>query len=226
MTDLLQNINTINENIINVCLQTGRNPQDITVIAASKSVSWQRLAQLKGSIGICGENRVQEFLEKYPHLDCDWHFIGRLQTNKVKYIIDKIKLLHSLDRESLADEIERQCVKNNTDKFDALIEVNIGGESSKGGISPDEAEEFYLYVKKSCPHINVCGLMSVLPIGADEKYYLQMSALYDRINGISGGFKYLSMGMSDDYITAIRYGANMIRLGRALFGERQAHLGG
>lgn len=217
------NILKVKENIEIVCREIGKYPQDITIVAAVKGAEAERLTALKDfGINICGENTAQQLVEKYPHVACEWHFIGRLQTNKVKYIIDKVKLIHSLDRESLAAEIERQCQKNNIPRIDVLIEVNMGGEESKGGVAPAEAEKFYIDITGKYPRVNVIGLMSVMPIGADKEYYLQIKSLYDKINGIGGGrFKYLSVGMSGDYVTAIKYGANMIRLGTVLFGQRR-----
>lgn len=220
---LENNINIVKKNIEKVCLETGRNPRDIIIVAAVKGVEPERLNMLKSyGINICGENTAQQLVEKYPHVGSEWHFIGRLQTNKVKYIIDKVKLIHSLDRDSLAKEIERQCQRNNIPRMDVLIEVNMGEEESKGGVAPEGAEKFYLSVKENYPRLNVLGLMSVMPIGAGEEYYLQIKNLYDKINVTGGGsFKYLSVGMTDDYMTAIKYGANMIRLGTALFGQRR-----
>jgi hypothetical protein len=218
--ELSERILKIKENIEKVCREAKRSPQDIVIIAASKTVSAQRLKSLKEyGVNICGENRVQELLEKYGNVDTVWHFIGRLQTNKVKYIYDKIKLLHSLDRISLAQEIEKRCSAADI-VLDALIEINVGGEENKGGIHPEQVLSFFNEVKDNFPHIRICGIMAVMPINAEEKYYLLMKDIYDRIKAYSGDIKYLSMGMSGDYITAIKYGANIIRLGRALFGER------
>jgi pyridoxal phosphate enzyme (YggS family) len=217
---LYENICKIKTDIEKICSEINRNPQDITLIAASKTVSAERLKPLKGyGINICGENRVQELLEKYGSVDTEWHFIGRLQTNKVKYIYDKIKLLHSLDRISLAQEIEKRCSAADI-VLEALIEINVGGEENKGGIPPAEVLKFFNEVKNNFPHIRICGIMAVMPVNAEEKYYLLMKDIYDRIKAYSSDIKYLSMGMSGDYITAIKYGANIIRLGRALFGER------
>lgn len=219
---LAENILKVKQNIEEVCKKYNLNPKDITIVAASKTVKAEQLAKLsENEIYICGENRVQEFLEKYGKFNTRWHFIGRLQTNKVKYIYDKIELLHSLDRISLADEIEKRCASSNI-KLDALVEINIGGEKSKGGIEPQNAIDFYKQIKQDYTHIRICGIMAVLPAASPgDKYYLQMKDIYDKMKNIGGSdIKYLSVGMSDDYLTAIRYGANIIRLGRVLFGER------
>lgn len=225
MSSLSENVKQVFNNIQDACAVHGKNAGEITVIAATKTVQVDTLSNLKDlGISICGENRVQELLSKHGFVDTEWHFIGRLQTNKVKYICDKVTMIHSLDRTALAEEIEKQCAKRDI-IMDALIEVNVAGEAQKGGIPYGEAEEFYRSLS-AYPHIRVRGLMSVMPIlssgGVDEQYYLQTSRLYDTIKASAGeGFKYLSVGMSDDYITAVKYGANMLRLGRVLFGERE-----
>lgn len=197
--------------------------EEITIVAASKTVDTESLKQLNGlGIDICGENRVQEFLNKYGKVDTNWHFIGNLQTNKVKYIIDKISLIQSCNSLKLAKVINDLSLKINKIS-DILIEVNIAKEESKTGISEIELEkglDDFLILK----NIRILGLMAVLPLTDalenTKKYYLQMRTLYDKIKCRISTFKYLSMGMSNDYILAIQCGANMIRLGTALFGER------
>lgn len=217
---LKQNVEKVRQNIAQACGEADVRPEDIVIIAATKTVDTGRMSMLKDlEIHICGENRAQELMEKYGKVDTEWHFIGRLQTNKVKYIIDKVTLIHSLDRVELAREIQRQCVRFGI-AMDCLIEVNIGEEGSKGGVSKEEVEDFYEQVSQNFPSIKICGLMAMLPIGAPEKLYLQMRDIYDKMKARHEGIKYLSMGMSDDYATAIKHGANMVRLGRVLFGER------
>lgn len=224
---LEQNLNIIKEKIKQQCEILGKNSQDISIIAASKTIDTEKLSNLKGlGIGICGENRVQELLSKFGKFDTEWHFIGQLQTNKVKYIIDKVTLIHSVDRLQLAKEIQRQCEKNKKN-MDILIEVNCAGEESKGGMPINNVEDFY-HELKSFDRLRVRGLMSVLPIAESEsqdsgieQYYLQLKELYDKIKMYAGdNFNILSAGMSDDYLLAIKHGANMLRLGRVLFGER------
>ena len=158
-------------------------------------------------------------MRKYPELNKNFemHFIGQLQSNKVKYIIDKISLIHSLDRISLAQEIDKRA-KNIGKIMDALIEVNLG-EASKGGVLAEEVLGFYGQMS-NYPNIRVRGIMSVMPIDAPDDKYLQMRELYDILKTQSKDIKYLSMGMSDDYLKAIEHGANMIRLGRVILGER------
>ena len=209
------------------CQRAGRSADEIAVVAASKTVAFERLKQLAGcGVFICGENRVQELLDKYGKVDTEWHFIGRLQTNKVKYLPGKITLLQSLDRLPLAVEIEKQFSKFGA-PLSCLVEINIGGEDSKGGIAPSEAEEFVERLR-DFPHISVKGLMCIPPERHGEtelrKNYLHMKQIYDKLKGKHGDsrteMKYLSMGMSEDYALAIECGANMIRPGRAIFGDR------
>ncbi|MCM1306293.1 MAG: YggS family pyridoxal phosphate-dependent enzyme [Bacteroides sp.] len=175
---------------------------------------------------VLGENRVQELTAKYD-AKYDWHFIGQLQTNKVKYIIDKVSLIHSLDRLELANEIEKQAAKRH--KVQAcLIEVNMGGELTKGGVSPNDALDFIRSLK-DFEHIKIEGIMSVLPnLGDTEKLhslYEKLYGLFENAKGLTqpnADVKYLSAGMSADYKIALAHGANMIRLGRIIFGERPA----
>ena len=206
--------------------ESGRNVKDVLVIGASKTMPLERILFVRDNtdVKIFGENRVQELLEKYTP-DVRWHFIGQLQTNKVKYIIDKVELIHSVDRISLLQEIDRQAKKHGKVQ-DILIEVNIGGEEKKGGVAPEEVIDFAKEVDKY-PSVRLKGLMSVLPNvekDALDAFYLQLSKLYDTLKQTRldhADIRYLSAGMSNDYDVAVKYGANIVRLGRALFGERE-----
>ena len=206
--------------------ESGRNVQDVLVIGASKTMPLERILFVRDNtdVKIFGENRVQELLEKYTP-DVRWHFIGQLQTNKVKYIVDKVELIHSVDRLSLLQEIDRQAKKHGKVQ-DILIEVNIGGEEKKGGVAPAEVIDFAKEVDKY-PSVRLKGLMSVLPNvekDALNAFYLQLSKLYDTLKQTrldNADIRYLSAGMSNDYDVAVKYGANIVRLGRALFGERE-----
>ena len=206
--------------------ESGRSIKDVLVIGASKTMPLERILFVRDNtdVKIFGENRVQELLEKYTP-DVRWHFIGQLQTNKVKYIVDKVELIHSVDRLSLLQEIDRQAKKHGKVQ-DILIEVNIGGEEKKGGVAPAEVIDFAKEVDKY-PSVRLKGLMSVLPNVEKEAlnaFYLQLSKLYDTLKQTSldnADIRYLSAGMSNDYDVAIKYGANIVRLGRALFGERE-----
>lgn len=205
---------------------SGRSRKDVLVIGASKTMPLERILFVRDNtdVKIFGENRVQELLEKYTP-DVRWHFIGQLQTNKVKYIIDKVELIHSVDRLSLLQEIDRQAKKHGKVQ-DILIEVNIGGEEKKGGVAPAEVIDFAKEVDKY-PSVRLKGLMSVLPNvekDALNAFYLQLNKLYDTLKQTrldNADIRYLSAGMSNDYDVAVKYGANIVRLGRALFGERE-----
>ena len=216
----------IEENVQKVRDEVAKYSRQVTLIAASKT-------QTKGTIDafhaiapdfLFGENRVQELVEKYDERYV-WHLIGQLQTNKVKYIIDKVELIHSVDRLSLLQEIDRQAKKHGKVQ-DILIEVNIGGEEKKGGVAPAEVIDFAKEVDKY-PSVRLKGLMSVLPNVEKEAlnaFYLQLSKLYDTLKQTrldNADIRYLSAGMSNDYDVAVKYGANIVRLGRALFGERE-----
>lgn len=216
---LKENLETIRKRV-NDC---GR---DITMVAASKTQSSETIDELMALAPefVLGENRVQEFSAKYNPA-YRWQFIGQLQTNKVKYIIDKVELIHSLDREELASEIERQAAKRNI-AMPCLVEVNMGSEISKGGIAPDKMSDFVGLLEKYA-HIEVAGIMAVMPNLGDTP---ELHGLYEKLHRLfeeaktvktaNADIKYLSAGMSNDYQIALQHGANIIRLGRTLFGER------
>jgi pyridoxal phosphate enzyme, yggS family len=191
----------------------------ITVIAATKTVEAEKIALLpQYGITVAGENRVQELLDKYDKVKgIEWHFIGALQTNKVKYIVDKVKLIHSLDRESLADEIDRQAGKRGI-VSDVLVEINIGREASKSGVLPERAEELMAYVANKT-HVRLRGVMSVFPVNAPDEAYESLAA-FGKTAEKNYGAEIISAGMSGDYEKAVRFGANMVRLGSAIFGKR------
>lgn len=223
---VIENYKNVMSRLETALEESGRNVKDVLVIGASKTMPLERILFVRDNtdVKIFGENRVQELLEKYTP-DVRWHFIGQLQTNKVKYIIDKVELIHSVDRISLLQEIDRQAKKHGKVQ-DILIEVNIGGEEKKGGVAPAEVIDFAKEVDKY-PSVRLKGLMSVLPNvekDALNAFYLQLSKLYDTLKQTrldNADIRYLSAGMSNDYDVAVKYGANIVRLGRALFGERE-----
>ncbi len=179
-------------------------------------------------IDLIGENRVQELCEKYEKIqknNVEIHFIGALQTNKVKYIIDKVSMIHSLDRLSLAKEIDRQARKHGI-TMDVLCEVNIGYEESKSGVLPEKTEGFIREVSK-LPNVHICGLMAIPPIleniSTQKQYFQKIMELYidistKKIDNVS--MSVLSYGMSSDYPLAIECGSTIVRIGTAAFGER------
>lgn len=205
----------LRENLADACASAGRKPEEITVVAATKTVPRQTVLVLpKLGITDVGENRVGEFAEKYAE-GLNWHIIGALQTNKVKHVIGKVCMIQSVDRISLAEKIDKLSGERGV-ITDILIEVNIGGEPSKSGIAPEALDELGGRCAE-LKNVRLRGLMSIPPIGAKTSLYEKMFALYESMPGAD----VLSMGMSDDYEIAVKCGANMIRPGRALFGSRE-----
>lgn len=227
-TTIGANINQVLENIKNSCEKSGRNPEDVTLIAVSKTKPLPMLQEAyeAGSRNF-GENKVQEIMDKYPNLPSDirWHMIGHLQRNKVKYIIDKVALIHSVDSLRLANEISNQAQKKQVD-VDILIEVNIAGEESKFGTSREEVFQLVEEIAK-LPNIFIKGLMTIAPFVANpednRKYFRQIRELSVDImnkNIDNVTMSVLSMGMTGDYMVAIEEGATMVRVGTGIFGER------
>ncbi len=213
----------------NISHVKSRLPEGVRLLAATKTQPPEVINfALNNGIDLIGENRVQELLEKYDSIDksrCDIHFIGRLQTNKVKYIIDKVSMIHSVDSLKLACEIDRRA-KACGRVMDVLIEINLAGEQNKGGISPQEADEF---ADALCDfdHLRLRGLMTVAPkCQNNAKTDAFFKKIYKKLIDISaskvdnGSIDILSAGMSNDYMIAAQNGANIVRLGTALFGKR------
>lgn len=204
--------------------------REITLLAATKTVPVEVINHLIDNCGLqdIGENRVQELLDKYDLLHLDnvkLHFIGSLQTNKVKYIIDKVCLIHSLDRLELAAEIDRQAAKHGL-VMDVLVEINIGRESDKGGIMPEDALSFFEAISRFS-HIKPCGIMTMAPFCAEKSdFYKYFEKTYSIFIDISDKKLHnidrpiLSMGMSDSFEAAIDCGSNLVRVGSAIFGSR------
>lgn len=222
-----ENYSLITQNIVSTAKKVGRNPDDITLLAATKTVdvSVINYAILAG-IDYIGENKVQELLSKYnDYAPVHKHFIGHLQTNKVKDIIDKVELIHSVDSYRLAKEISKQAEKRGI-TANILLEINIGNEESKSGFSYDEAIDAVCEIAKLSA-INIKGLMAIPPIcdnpEQNRPYFKKMYKLFIDIGAKkidNSSMDILSMGMSDDYQIAIEEGATMVRLGTALFGRR------
>ena len=227
MSDIKTNIDEIRNKIKKAAELSGRGEEDITLIAVTKTYSPDAINEaIDCGVTDIGENKVQEIVEKFDKVrPVRWHLIGHLQTNKVKYIIDKVDMIHSVDSQRLMDEIDRQAKKHNI-VMKILIQVNISGEESKFGISPDEIEEMLQHAG-TLNNVKVCGLMTILPkLDSDislrlhfvniKRIYIDISS--KKYNNID--MKYLSMGMSGDFELAIEEGSNMVRIGRAIFGER------
>ncbi len=200
-----------------------------TLIAVSKTKPVEMIREAyDAGIRDFGENRVQEIVEKYPVLpkDIRWHLIGHLQTNKVKYIIDKVAMIHSVDSLRLAEEISRQAVKHNV-TMDILIEVNVAGEESKFGVSVSDAPGLCMQIS-ALDNIRVRGLMTVAPIVEDEEQnravfcalrQLLVDIQAKNIDNVN--MDCLSMGMSGDYYVAVEEGATFVRVGTSIFGNRE-----
>ncbi len=199
------------------------------LLAATKTVPAEMINfALDCGIDLIGENRVNELLEKYEYIDrskTEIHFIGALQTNKVKYIIDKVDMIQSVDRESLALEIERQAAKHGI-VMPILAEVNIGKEETKSGVLPEQALEFCKFLG-TLPHIKLCGLMAIPPKcetdGDNREYFCKMRKIFidiSHLNVDNSNMDILSLGMSDDYLDAVECGSNLVRVGSSIFGKR------
>lgn len=216
-------LDVIEKQIQEACTKAGRNPEDITLIAVTKSVSSNR-AQTLVDAGVkhLGENRLEGLLEKQEQVTgvVSWHFIGNLQTRKVKDLIDKIDCLHSLDRMSLAKEVNKRAAE----PLDCFVQVNVSGEQSKSGITPEEADEFFDQLE-AFGNIRVIGLMTMAPNTDDQSLirnvFRSLRELRDRIAARQLPYApctELSMGMSNDFMIAIEEGATHIRVGTALVG--------
>lgn len=226
-----ENFSQIKENIANAAKRSGRSYEDITLLAATKTIDIEVINHaIESGIKVIGENRVQEFLSKYEtYLPVERHFIGHLQTNKVKDIIDKVSLIHSVDSLRLAKEISAQAIKRGI-TVDVLMEINVGEEESKSGFNYDDAiSEMENIVKLG--GIRVVGLMAIPPIcekpDQNRHYFAKMKKLFIDIDSKkidNSSMDILSMGMSDDYEVAIEEGATMVRLGTALFGRRNYNI--
>ena len=227
--EIIRNVRTIRENIAQAAAEAGRSPEDVRLVAATKMNDTAAIrAAIAGGVDICGENRVQEMLEKNSqnaYEGVPLHFIGHLQRNKVRQVVGLCQLIHSADSLPLLEEISR--VAGNRDLIqDVLLEINIGAEDSKSGFSPEELPEVLAQAAKLSA-IRVRGLMTVPPVcekpEENRPFFLGLQKLfidnrekkYDNIR-----MDFLSMGMSADYAEAIRCGANLVRVGTGIFGPR------
>lgn len=219
------NIKNIEERIGISAKKSGRSREDITLVAVSKTVDADSVNEaVRAGIKDFGENRVQEYLRKREAVKdpVNWHIIGPLQSNKTKYIINGVCLLHSLDRLSLAQEIERHC-ENKGAFLSALVQINIAKEPTKSGVFEEDLEKL-LEGLSVLRRVRVKGLMAIPPPALktdyNRQYFVRMYELFRRYKGFFPAFEYLSMGMSDDFEAAIEEGSNMVRIGTAVFGAR------
>lgn len=229
ITEITDNVRAVRGKIAEAAIAAGRDPGDVLLVAATKMNDADRVREaIAAGVDVCGENRVQEMLEKNAqgaYLGAPLHFIGHLQKNKVKQVVGLAELIHSVDSTALMDVISAAALAKGTVQ-DILLEMNVGGEASKSGFSPDEIASALAH--GACLEgIRVRGLMAIPPIcrlGEENRPYFQLmqklfidnsEKKYDNVS-----MCFLSMGMSGDYETAVECGANMVRLGSAIFGAR------
>lgn len=225
---ILENLEEVNNNIVSACKRAGRDPKEVTLIAVSKTKPSSMIEEAYGAgVRNFGENKVQELCEKHKELpqDIRWHMIGHLQRNKVKQIIGKAVLIHSVDSLRLAKQIEEEAAKQNL-TVDILLEINVAEEDSKFGFKMDEAESAILEIA-TFPHVKIKGLMTIAPFVEKSEenrsvfkklrqFYVDMqSKNIDNVN-----MSVLSMGMTGDYEVAIEEGATLVRVGTGIFGTR------
>lgn len=222
-----ERLEQVEERIRRACERVGRKREEVLLLGASKGVSSEKIRGFYGcGLSTFGENRVQEFLKKWEDLKdlpIHWHFIGRLQSNKVKYIIDKVNLIHSLDRESLLEELQKRA-KAIGKVQEVLIEVNVGDEESKGGVKVEHLKYFFEKCLKS-ENLKVLGLMCIPPYKENQEevrpYFSLLRRLKEELErDYKVSMPHLSMGMSHDFEIAIEEGATIVRIGTLLFGGR------
>lgn len=229
---IASNIEKVRENIKNSCENSGRDLSEVKLIAVSKTKPLPDLEEAYAAgCRDFGENKVQEIMDKYDHMPSDvrWHMIGHLQTNKVKYIVDKVYMIHSVDSLKLAEVISKEAIKKNV-TVKILVEVNVAGEETKFGGSIEATYELIDNISK-LPNIELCGLMTIAPYTVDaetnRQYFVDLKQLYIDVNNKKQdnvNMYELSMGMTGDYQVAIEEGATMVRVGTGIFGERNYNI--
>jgi PLP dependent protein len=220
MPDVRTNLEHVRERVARAAVRAGRRPEDVLLIGVSKTVDLERIrAALAAGLRALGENRVQEAKTKVAELGraAAWHLIGHLQTNKVKDALELFDVIHSLDRLELAQELERRAAPRGL-AVEALLQVNVAGEASKGGFAPDAVGAALDAIGK-LPHVKVTGLMAIPPEVTRPE---DARAWFRALGGLAErhGLPRLSMGMSGDFEVAVEEGATMVRVGTAIFGAR------
>ena len=224
---IAENLREIEEKLTCAAQKSGRKRSDILLLAVSKTIDVPHIKQaVELGCRELGENRVQEIIEKYDQIPgVEWHLIGHLQTNKVKYIVDKVKLIHSVDSLKLGEEISKRCEKADR-TMDILVEVNMAGEESKSGVAPEDAKALCRELSK-LDRLCIKGLMTVAPYDPipenNRVYFKKMKRLFDEIkaeNLPNTDMQHLSMGMTNDYEVAVEEGADIVRIGTGIFGAR------
>lgn len=231
VAEIKRNFEIVKERVKKAALSCSRNPNEIKIVTISKTHPADIVINaIKAGVNVFGENYVQELKEKIQLLESqnitqpEWHFVGHLQTNKVKYIVPYISLIHSVDSVHLAEEISYQA-KKYYKTIDILLQINTSGEKSKFGCEPQEACDIFRAIKE-IENINIAGLMTIGSFSEDENIYRnefrllrsikeQMNEKYPEVNVMN-----LSMGMTHDFEAAIEEGATIVRIGTAIFGER------
>lgn len=227
--ELHERIAQVKKRVACAAEKSGRKAEDIVLVAASKMNDAEHVQEaIRAGIQVCGENRVQELVEKYEqnaYEGADLQFIGTLQTNKVKFLIGKVSLIQSVGSVHLGEAIAKEAAKHGI-RQDILLEVNIGREQAKSGIDPDELLNA-IEILREKPSLHIRGLMAIPPVADEQtknlRYFNEMHQVfvdiltkkYDNVD-----MDYLSMGMTNDFVTAIACGANMVRIGTAIFGAR------
>lgn len=223
-----ENIKYINGLKAEAAERSGRSGDDVLLVAVTKLHGVDEINEaIRCGITDIGENKVQEIMDKFEHVDpVRWHLIGHLQTNKVKYIIDKVSMIHSVDSLKLAQEINKRAAQHDL-TMDILIQVNSAMEESKFGITTEETGQMIKDILETCPNVRIRGLMCIAPFEDNPEdarvYFEEVKKLYDEYGKLSHerlDFKYLSMGMSNDFQVAIEAGSNLIRVGTSIFGAR------
>ena len=227
-----ENIKLVEENIKKACEKVGRDVNEVTLIAVSKTKPYTAIEEaLPTGVRDYGENKVQELCDKYEILpkDIKWHMIGHLQRNKVKYLVGKVFLIHSVDSIRLAEQIEKEYAKAD-EIANILIEVNMAQEESKFGITSEETEQVDREIAKF-PHIRIKGLMTIAPYTdnpeSNRVYFRNMKKLsvdIENKNIDNVSMSVLSMGMTGDYQVAVEEGATLVRVGTGIFGERNYNI--
>jgi PLP dependent protein len=223
-----ENIDTINRNKDDITVRSGRKAGEVLLVAVTKTRTSEEINEaIDAGITDIGENKVQEIMDKFEAVKpVRWHMIGHLQTNKVKYIIDKVSMIHSVDSFHLAEEIDKRAEQHGT-AMDILVQVNTAEEDSKFGITSEETGKLIEEILERCPNIKIKGLMCIAPFEDDPEdvriFFKETKKLYDKYSLLTHprlDFQFLSMGMSHDYEAAIQEGSNLIRVGTAIFGDR------
>lgn len=225
---LADNYRQVLNNIQDACQAVGRDPKEVTLVAVSKTKPVEMLQQVyDAGARVFGENKVQEIMDKYDHLpgDIRWQMIGHLQRNKVKYIVDKVDMIHSVDSYRLAQTIETEAAKKNV-TVSVLLEVNVAEEESKFGLKMDEVLPLVQQISE-LPHVQVKGLMTIAPFVSNPednreifRKLKKLSVDIEAKNINNTTMSVLSMGMTGDYVVAVQEGATMVRVGTGIFGER------